>query len=73
MNECIARSLSVFDEYESAIRLKKLLPAMRMKPIFEIPLQEKDGLILQTSNDLHHYSWWRSTEFNLDDINISDV
>jgi hypothetical protein len=68
VSECVARSLSVFDDKEAAEKLKRLLPVMRSKPIFEVDLNEKDGLILQTGNDIHHFSWWRSTEFDLSTI-----
>lgn len=70
VNECLARSLSVFDDLEAVRRLKRLLPSMRSKSIFQIDLVEKDGLIQQTGNDLHHFSWWRSTEFDLKTIKI---
>jgi hypothetical protein len=45
---------------------------MRSKPIFQVDLTEKDGLIQQTGKDLHHFSWWRSTEFDLSMIKIFD-
>jgi hypothetical protein len=73
VNECVARSLSVFDDLTAAERLKNLLPTMRSKPIFQIDLTEKDGLIQQTGNDEHHFSWWRSTEFDLSKIKILDL
>ena len=73
VSECVARSLSVFDDKEAAERLKRLLPAMRLKPVFEVDLTEKDGLIQQTGNDAHHFSWWRSTEFDLEEIKILNV
>ena len=69
-DECIIRSLSVFDEIAAIKRLKKLIPFMRSKPIFQVDLTEKDGLVQQTGNDLHHFSWWRSTEFDLNTIKI---
>jgi hypothetical protein len=70
VDECVARSLSVFDDLAAAERLKRLLPAMRSKPIFQLDLLEKDGLVQQTGNDEHHFSWWRSTEFDLETIKI---
>ena len=57
-------SLSVFDDKEAVICLKRLIPAMRSKPVFEVDLTQKDGLIQQTGNDLHHFPWWRSMEFD---------
>ena len=38
VSECVARSLSVFDNFEAAERLKKLLPMMRTKPVFQVDL-----------------------------------
>ena len=73
VNECVARSLSIFDDQNAAERLKRLLPAMRLKPIFQLDLGGKDGLIQQTGNDLHHFSWWRSTEFDLETIKILEI
>ena len=73
VSECVARSLSIFDDQNAAERLKRLLPAMRLKPIFEIDLTKKDGLVQQTGNDPHHFSWWRSTEFNFETIKIIDA
>jgi len=70
VSECIARSLSVFDDQVAAERLKRLLPSMRSKPVFQIDLTEKHGLVQQTGNDQHHFSWWRSTEFDLSMIKI---
>lgn len=70
VSECTALSLSVFDSQDAAEKLKRLVPAMRSKPIFQLNLKEKDGLIEQTGNDSHHYSWWRSTEFKLSTIKI---
>ena len=73
VSECVARSLSIFDDQDAAERLKRLLPAMRLKPIFQLDLTEKDGLIQQTGNDLHHFSWWRSTEFDLETVKTLEI
>ena len=72
VSECFARSLSVFDDKESVEKLKRLVPAMRSKPIFQVDLTEKNGLIQQTGNDVHHFSWWRSTEFDSSRIKTFD-
>lgn len=70
VSECIARSLSVFDDLDAVRQLRRLLPAMRSKVIVQVVLTEKDGLIQQTGNDPHHFSWWRSTAFDLQTIHI---
>jgi hypothetical protein len=66
VDECVARSLSVFDTHDAAEHLRQLLPAMRSKPIFQLNLVEKDGLVQQTGKNIHHFSWWRSMDFNID-------
>jgi len=70
VSECTARSLSVFDDLEAVRRLKRLLPAMRSKPVFQVDLTKKNGMVQQTGNDLHHFSCWRSTEFDLNTIKV---
>ena len=62
-----------FDSQDAAERLKRLLPAMRLKPIFQVDLDGKDGLIQQTGNDSHHFSWWRSIEFDLETIKNLEI
>ncbi len=70
VSECVARSLSVFNDNEGAKRVKNIVPNLRNKPIFQVDLTEEDGLVPQTGNDIHHHSWWRSITFNLSKIKI---
>jgi hypothetical protein len=70
VSECVAHSLSVFDDREAVERLQRLLPAMRGKPLLKLDLIASDGMIQQTGNDPHHFSWWRSTQFDLQTIKI---
>lgn len=68
INECILKSLSVFDTLQAAqLRLK--LPKFRKARIAKINLQPTDGQILKTFGP-QHYSWWRSTNF---DVNIAII
>ena len=73
VDACIAMSLSVFDDLDAVLHLKRLLPAMRSKSVFQLNLTSKDGVVSQTGNDAHHFSWWRSTEFDLSTIKILDT
>jgi hypothetical protein len=70
VDECIAFSLSLFDSLEAVERLKRAIPALRKKTIVKLDLRPADGLIQQTGNDSHHFSWWRSKEFNTEKIKI---
>jgi hypothetical protein len=73
VSECVAQSLSIFDDFEADERLKRLLPAMRSKPIYQVDLTEGDGWVLQTGQDPHHFSWWRSTDFEISNIKIVKI
>jgi hypothetical protein len=63
VNECRARSLSVFDALGACEKLR-LLPTHRNKKIIEMRLPEDCGVIKQIGNDVHHFSWWRYKSFN---------
>ena len=72
VSECTARSVSVYDDFEAVKKLRAMYEKMAAMPIFQVDLTEKDGLVLQTSGDKHHFSWWRSTQFDLSMIKILD-
>lgn len=66
VNECIARSLSVFNNASKCLNMTKLPPyKKRFKAVLEITLEKEDGLVLKTFKDPNHYSWWRTTNFVL--------
>lgn len=70
--ECVARSVSVFDSMEAVEKLKRSFPMMAKKLIYQIDLMPKDGLVLQTGEEEHHFSWWRSTQFEMASIKKID-
>ncbi len=62
--ECIARSISVLNGLAEAKNHMKLPRNRKLgKNIFEITLNESDGLTKKTYGP-GHYSWWRSNSFN---------
>lgn len=68
ISECIKKAVSVFNHIDGCRRIKKL-PGHKDKFIAEIVLAPPDGLILKTYKK-HHYSWWRSTDFNLQTVTV---
>jgi hypothetical protein len=72
VSECQARSVSIFDSINAVEKLQRRYPILAKKPIFKIDLTPNDGLSLQTGEDEHHFSWWRSTEFQMTSIKIID-
>lgn len=70
IDECIARSLSVFDNLEACNNRCKLpRNRKRFKSILEVNLRDGDGLVLKTFKDPNHFSWWRSNSFNFETAN----
>jgi hypothetical protein len=63
VSECIARSLSMWDNVESCTEMKKL-PMHKTKVIVKVVLSKKDGKLLPTFKP-SHCSWWRTKSFNV--------
>jgi len=65
VTECLTRSLSVYDDLAKCQQLQKL-PRFkdRWNAILELKLNSNDGMIQQTFKN-NHFSWWRTTEFDL--------
>jgi len=68
VSECVAHSLSVFDDIEKCRDIAKL-PRNRGKfqRIMKIELAKEDGLIKKTFRE-SHYSWWRSKSFKVESV-----
>jgi len=70
VSECIARSLSVYDNLTACNNISKLpRHRKRFKYILEVYLRDSDGLIMKTFKNPNHYSWWRSNSFNFETAN----
>ena len=69
VSECLSRSLSVYDDLNKCKQLQKL-PRFknRWKGILELKLSINDGMIQQTFK-ANHYSWWRTQEFDISQVN----
>jgi hypothetical protein len=63
VDECIARSCSVYTECEDLKNLQKI-PKFRKRVIILINIKENDGVLLKTFKD-SHWSWWISKKFDL--------
>ena len=59
--ECIAMSVSVFQNVEPLKRVLKM-PAHKNKTMVEVTLIPEAGLIMKTFG-VSHFSWWRSADF----------
>ena len=71
IDECIARSISLFAIKSDAVRRLRL-PKFRNACIAEVVLQPKDGVMKKTFAD-SHYSWWRSVDFEVSQAKIFET
>ena len=71
VDECVARSISLFSDINDAIRRLKL-PKFRNAQIAAVTLEPKDGVMKKTFSD-SHYLWWRSTNFEVSQAKIEKV
>ena len=62
----LAAGLSLQDNLDNARRNLKL-PQIKKhySGLAAITLVEEDGVLKQTTNDVHHYTWWRTNRCNL--------
>ena len=63
VTECIAHSLSIWDNVEKCLNLLKL-PRHKGKAAMKLELTTNDGLVLQTFKP-NHYSWWKTQSFDI--------
>jgi hypothetical protein len=62
VEECIARSVSIFSNPEKIKNWGKL-PNFKGKTLVEIVLTPDSGVILRTGTRADHFSWWRVNGF----------
>lgn len=70
VDECIACSISVFDNLEKCKKMLKL-PRMRkrFKTVFEVNLTSDDGKFKKTFGE-NHYSWWMTKSFDINTVKL---
>jgi hypothetical protein len=62
VDECQARSISLFNQLNNCLLLLKL-PAHKHKKVIQLILSPRSGVIMQTGAK-PHYSWWRKKDFD---------
>ncbi len=75
VDPCILKAVSIFISLEGIRNGYSRIPAMRNKQGFiaTLVLQQHDGMIKQTGEGGHHYSWWRSNGFNFENVQVQIV
>lgn len=68
----LASGLSVYNSEDKARKEIKLpyLKKFNFKGIAKIALNPQDGVVLQTTKKKEHYTWWRTTGFNINNAQM---
>ena len=68
VSDCVALSLSVWDDINKCLNLTKL-PRHKGKSVLLLKLKREDGLVLKTFKP-NHFSWWRTKSFDFSTVEI---
>jgi hypothetical protein len=75
-DECIGKSVSIYDDLEGMINGFFKIQANKKKKkqilVGQLTLCESDGLLKQTFGKNHH-SWWRSKAFDFTAVTIQNI
>lgn len=75
VSECQARSISIFPNKETCVLISKY-PKFKNRPLYiaELILNENDGVIANTPSVKfsNHISWWKSVDFDMKKVTLSD-
>lgn len=73
-DDCIGKSVSIYDDLEGMINGFFRLPHNRgkKKHIGILQLKSNDGMLKQTFRKSHH-SWWRSQAFDIATVTLKEI
>ena len=66
----LAVGLSLIDNETKARRNLKLPMFRQFKGIISLALHPTDGVVRQTGVHRSHYTWWRTTSFQMSNLNM---
>lgn len=74
-DNCIGKSVSIYDDLDGMINGFFKLPSNRgkRKTIGLLKLALHDGMLKQTFDNKNHYSWWRSTAFDISTVTTKEI
>ncbi len=71
VDECQARAVSVFSTKKEAEELRKKPPFKNKNTVIaRVTIRPKDGVVAQTGHNKKHYSWWRTTAYDIAEATI---
>lgn len=76
-DECIGKSVSIYDDLQGMINGFFKVQAGKKKnrtiKVGHLHLKETDGVLKQTFDNKNHHSWWRSQAFNAATVNVQEI
>lgn len=74
-DDCIAKSVSIFDDINGLMNGVFRLPHHKGKTrtIGLIKLTPKDGVLKQTFDNPNHHSWWRANGFDIAKVETMEI
>jgi hypothetical protein len=76
-DDCIGKSVSIYDDLEGMINGFFKVQAGKKKnraiKVGLLQLTETDGVLKQTFDNKNHHSWWRSQAFNVAAVIVQDI
>jgi hypothetical protein len=74
-DECIGKSVSIFDDLDGMINAFFRLPHNKGKKkiIGQFKLTSNDGVLKQTFGNINHHSWWRSHGFDIKSVITKEI
>ena len=69
----LAVGLSIIDNEKKARKNLKLPMFRHFKGVISLVLNPKDGVVKQTGAHRSHYTWWRTTSFQITNLNMLHI
>lgn len=69
----LAVGLSLIDNTDKAKKNLKLPIFKKYKGIIALTLNPKDGVLKQTGVHVSHYTWWRTTQFEISNVKMLEL
>lgn len=66
----LAVGLSLIDDASKAVRNLRLPMFRNYQGVIQLQLKPTDGVLQQTGAHRSHYTWWRTTTFSFDNLNM---
>lgn len=61
--ESYTYGVSLFDDIEAVRKVQSKIKKFKGRSVVELTLKQRDGLVVRTSD--HHWTWWKTDDFDI--------